>query len=348
MLMDHWVKGSINNQYASVDTQTLIESWWNASQESWKILNEDLALLNFNGLEIAKQLTLIESKMFCSIKAEELLNQNFTTKKLHLNLSPNIQRSVLFTNLLSDYVIESILQPKLNVKQRVHALKCWLKVAISCLYLRNFNSLASIMTSLQSFLISRIAKIWDDLPQKYKDLFHYLSSIIHPEKNYHVYRSKLKEYLDSNLDEDLDIPIVPYLSLFLQDLTFVVDGNPNYRTNTKSFLEQRLINIDKYFKITRIISDLQSLQVAYKDIGELGNVYNNARTDLVRSTTIKKLKSQVGDVDNDMTFADMFDIHGVPCLQELILLEVWKVKQVNAKEEDRSWKLSCQIQPRDE
>ncbi|GME80509.1 unnamed protein product [Ambrosiozyma monospora] len=204
------------------------------------------------------------------------------------------------------------------------------------------------MTSLQSFLISRIAKIWDDLPQKYKDLFHYLSSIIHPEKNYHVYRSKLKEYLDSNLDEDLDIPIVPYLSLFLQDLTFVVDGNPNYRTNTKSFLEQRLINIDKYFKITRIISDLQSLQVAYKDIGELGNVYNNARTDMVRSTTIKKLRTQLTDVDADLSFADMFDIHGVPCLQELIMLEVWKVKQVNAKEEDRSWKLSCQIQPRDE
>ena len=25
------------------------------------------------------------------------------------------------------------------------------------------------------------------------------------------------------------IPIVPYFSLFLQDLTFINDGNPNYR-----------------------------------------------------------------------------------------------------------------------
>lgn len=346
MLGTHWNLQHKENQLEPMDTQTLIESWWSASQESWKILNDDLTLLNFNGLEIAKQLTLIESKMFCSIRAGELLNQNFTTKKLHLNLSPNIQKSILFTNLLSDYVIESILKPGLQMRQRIHAVKCWLKIAISCLYLRNFNSLASIMTSLQSFLITRITKIWDGLSDKYEELFQYLASIIHPNRNYNTYREKLRDFLGTNLQENLDIPTVPYLSLFLQDLTFVVDGNPSYRSNTKSFLDEKLINIDKYFKITEIISDIQTLQISYKDVGELGTIYNDKNTDIVRSETIKNLKTQF-DQSQDISFADMFDITGVPFLQELILLEIWKVKQTNARDDDRSWKLSCAIQPRE-
>lgn len=349
MLGVHWVKSSTTD-FEPIDTKTLIDSWWSASQESWKILNDDLSLLNFNGLEIAKQLTLIESKMFCSIQVGELLNQNFTTKKLHLNLSPNIQRSILFTNLLSDYVIESILKPNLELRQRIHAFKSWLKVAISCLYLRNFNSLASIMTSLQSFLITRVTTIGDGLSQKYKDLFQYLVTIIHPNKNYHIYREKIRSFLNSNLIENLDVPIVPYLSLFLQDLTFVVDGNPNYRNNPKSFLDQKLINIDKYFKITKIISDIQTLQVSYKDIGELGSAYNDKDIDLVRSATIKNLKRQLSNSneESDVAFSDMFDIDGVPKMQELILLEIWKVKQTNARDEDRSWKLSCAIQPKED
>ena len=346
MLGRHWYKNYVENTFEPLDSKTLIESWWGASQESWKILNDDLTLLNFNGLEIAKQLTLIESKLFCSIQVGELLNQNFTTKKLHLNLSPNIQKSILFTNLLSDYVIESILKPRLHMRQRIHAFKCWLKIGISCLYLRNFNSLASIMTSLQSFLITRITSLWDGLSDKYKELFHYLASIIHPNKNYNTYRERLRDFLDTNTQDNIDIPIVPYLSLFLQDLTFIVDGNPNYRENTKSFLQSKLINIDKYSKITEIVADLQALQVSYKDTGELGKLYNDKNTDIVRSETIKNLKKQMNE-NSEVSFTDMFDINGVPILQELILLEIWKVKQTNAKDDDRSWKLSCAIQPRE-
>jgi hypothetical protein len=202
------------------------------------------------------------------------------------------------------------------------------------------------MTSLQSFLITRITSLWDGLSDKYKELFHYLASIIHPNKNYNTYRERLRDFLDTNTQDNIDIPIVPYLSLFLQDLTFIVDGNPNYRENTKSFLQSKLINIDKYSKITEIVADLQALQVSYKDTGELGKLYNDKNTDIVRSETIKNLKKQMNE-NSEVSFTDMFDINGVPILQELILLEIWKVKQTNAKDDDRSWKLSCAIQPRE-
>lgn len=313
--------------FISLSVRSLLPKWYLLCEQSWVLSNYRPNLLDFNGLEIAKQLTLVESDIFCAVRPEELLNENFTAKKAHLKLAGNVRQSLLFTNCLSGYVLESVLQPTISQKLRVNIVKTWLKVAISCLYLRNFNSLAAIITSLQSHLITRLSKVWEDLSDKYTELYDYLSGIIHPEKNYSIYRTKLKSFLLSN---EYNVPVVPYFSLFLQDLTFVTDGNPNYR-KANTFLNQKLVNIDKYLKITRVIADIESLQIPYtKDGG-------------VKPKTSNILFS-MGQAKNSM---EDYTITGSPALQELILLELWKISQLNKKEEDRAWKLSCLIQPRD-
>ncbi|KAK6204619.1 uncharacterized protein RJT21DRAFT_117070 [Scheffersomyces amazonensis] len=319
-------------EYISLDLGTLLPNWFQVCDQTWVLSNYRPNLLDFNGLELAKQLTIIESSIFCSIKPEELLNENFTAKRAYLRLAPNVRQSLLFTNCLSGYVLESILQPKINQKLRVNMIKTWLKVAISCLYLRNFNSLAAIITSLQSHLITRLDKLREDLSDKYTELYDYLATIIQPDKNYHVYRTKLKNFLVSN---DYNIPIVPYFSLFLQDLTFVTEGNPNYR-KANTFLNQKLINIDKYLKITRIIADIESLQIPYTKSST-----TTSTKELKRSSIFLNNKLNGGPEPED------YSIVSVPSLQELILLELWKVCQLNKAEEDRAWKLSCTIQPRD-
>lgn len=333
ILGDSWCPAKYINTktFIPLNLASILSKWYNVCDQSWVLSNYRPNLLDFNGLELAKQLTLIESHIFCSIKPDELLNQNFTAKRAHLKLAPNIRQSLLFTNCLSGYVLESILQPKINQKMRVNIIKTWLKVAISCLYLRNFNSLASIITSLQSHLITRLTKVWVDLSDKYKELYEYLSGIIHPQKNFNVYRTKLRNFLVSN---EYNIPIVPYFSLFLQDLTFVTDGNPNYR-KANSFLNQKVINIDKYLKTTRIIADIESLQTSYID----------ADTNTSRERRRSSLLLGIGA--NKTADLDEYNIIPAPPLQELILLELWKVCQLNRKEEDRAWKLSCLIQPRD-
>lgn len=331
ILGESWCNTSYINSktYMPLDLNYLLPRWFAVCDQSWVLSNYRPNLLDFNGLEIAKQLTIIESHIFCSIKPDELLNENFTSKRAYLKLAPNVRQSLLFTNCLSGYVLESILQPKSNLKLRLNMVKTWLKVAISCLYLRNFNSLAAIITALQSHVITRLTKVWSELSDKYTELYDYLSGIIHPEKNYNVYRTKLRNFLVSN---DYNIPIVPYFSLFLQDLTFVTDGNPNYRT-ANSFLNQKLINIDKYLKITRIIADIESLQIPYIDPS-------------IKSKDINK-RSSLLFMSNNKPGSDDYHIISLPSLQELILLELWKVCQLNRKEEDRAWKLSCLIQPRE-
>lgn len=317
--------------YIPLDMTTALANWFTVCDQSWVLSNYRPNLLDFNGLEIAKQLTLIESHIFVAIRPDELLNENFTAKRAHLKLAPNVRQSLLFTNCLSGYVLESILQPKINQKLRVNMIKTWLKIAISCLYLRNFNSLAAIITALQSHLVTRLTRVWSELSEKYQDLYEYLSGIIHPEKNYSVYRTKLRNFLVSN---DYNIPIVPYFSLFLQDLTFVTDGNPNFR-KANTFLNQKIINIDKYLKTARIIADIESLQVPYTS--------EASKHEYKRSSLMIAMSGAQGKPEN----TDDYRIIAVAPLQELILLELWKVSQLNRQEEDRAWKLSCLIQPRD-
>lgn len=328
ILGEQWCPIDLINSrdFRALDVDPLLQRWATLCQGEWNITNHQTRLVDFNGLEVAKQLTLIESEIFCSIGVDELVNNHYMSEKAHLKRAENVRISVLFTNSLSGYVLESILQPDISFQKRTNILKTWLKVAISCLYLRNFNSLAAIITSLQSHLVTRVSRIWEDLSEKYQDLYDYLCSIIHPERNYSVYRTKLKSFLLAN---DYNIPVVPYFSLFLQDLTFVSEGNPNYR-KANTFLNQKLINIDKYLKLTRVLADIESLQIPY-----------------LREPAEKTRKFSISGPKRSSDSMDDYTIAAVPALKELILLELWKLSQVNKKDDDRAWKLSCVIQPRE-
>jgi hypothetical protein len=66
-------------------------------------------------------------------------------------------------------------------------------------------------------------------------------------RNYSAYRQTLKA---------TTLPCLPFLGLFLTDLTFTEDGNPSIRGHN-------LINFDKYFKSSRIIVEVQRFQIPY-------------------------------------------------------------------------------------
>ena len=318
-----WCSAKYLEHYKPLNLQNLMPHFAIICDQSWVLSNYRPNLLDFNGLEIAKQLTIIESTIFTAIQPEELLNQNFTNKRAHLKLSPNVRLSLLFTNCLSNYVLESVLQPNLSDKERVNTVKVWLKIAISSLYLRNFNSLAAIIAALQSHLITRVDFIWANLSQKYIDLHQYLASILSMEKNYTTYRSKIRNLLASSSNkQNAPIPIVPYINLFISDITTTTEGIPKYIPSAQNFLGRKVINFQRYSKIVKIIADLQQLQVPYN------NGSDTASHALIDST-------DVGDVD--------YEVQNVPALQELILLELWKVNILHKNDEDRGWKLSCAI-----
>ena len=66
------------------------------------------------------------------------------------------------------------------------------------------------------------------------------------ERNFDLFRRHL---------HSVDPPCIPYLGVFLTDLTFIEDGNHDYVSDSKV-----LINFDKRRKISMVIRDIQQYQ----------------------------------------------------------------------------------------
>jgi hypothetical protein len=316
-----------DSRYYPVGLKTALDKWFEISQlPSSNVIGVEYNLCELNSFELAKQLTIIESSIFLSIKPDELLNNNYSEKRAKLNMSPNIAQSLLFTNALSEYVLESILDLNLSNKKRIIRIRNWLNVALSCYYLKNFNSLAAIIITLQNHILSRLTELWNELPDKYQNLFEDLKKIIHPSNNYKGYRYKISRIL-----EDVDTkptPVVPYINLFLQDLTFIHEGNRDFR-NSNSFLRARIINFDKFLRISRVVSNLEHLQVGYD-----GNSLNS-HTKKSKRSSIFSLTSSMSSMNEELS--------PILPLQEFILLDLWRVHQLNLKDNDRNWTLSKRL-----
>ena len=84
------------------------------------------------------------------------------------------------------------------------------------------------------------------LSNKTRQAFEVLKKATDHSRNYSDYRAALKR---------APLPALPFLGLFLTDLTFTDDGNQDMRG--------KLINFDKYAKTARIINDLMRYQVPY-------------------------------------------------------------------------------------
>ncbi|ORY83088.1 ras guanine nucleotide exchange factor domain-containing protein [Protomyces lactucae-debilis] len=209
------------------------------------------SLLEFDDLEIARQLTLLESETFCKITPVELIGQEFSKKKGH-SLAVHVKAMSAASTDLAGWVADSILA-ETEQKRRTLVLKHWLKVAERCAQLSNYNTLMAIMSALNSSTIARLKRTWEGLNRNQRGLLDHLRSITDHQRNYALYRARLRQ---------TTTPCLPFLGLYLTDLTFADEGNPN--TRPSKLTDRPLINIDKHIKAVKIVFELQKFQVPYR------------------------------------------------------------------------------------
>lgn len=207
-----------------------------------------VSVTDFDSLELARQLTTMECHLYCAIKAEEILETGQEGA-----LSPvNVKAVSSLSTAITGFVAESILN-ELDTKKRTALVKFFIKVADRCATLNNFSTPRSILAALDSSTIARLHQTWAGLPQKNKLQLESLRKLADHARNYHEYRSRLRNTAP---------PAVPFLGLYLTDVTFCREGNPSYRASPKS-PDKKLINFNKYHKLARIVQDMQRFQVPY-------------------------------------------------------------------------------------
>ncbi|KAG6837197.1 hypothetical protein H0H93_013424 [Arthromyces matolae] len=222
-----------------------------------------ISVTDFDALELARQLTIIECNLYCAIQPEELLDMGSEGAK-----SPaNVKAVTSLSTVITGWVAESILDEP-DLKKRTALVRFFIKVANRCTTVANYSTSRSILAALDSSTISRLHQTWLGIPQKYKSQMESLRKLADHSRNYHEYRSRLRNTMP---------PAVPFLGLYLTDLTFCREGNPSHRASPVN-PSKKLLNFNKYHKLARIVQDMQRFQLPYnlKAIPEVQEYFNFA------------------------------------------------------------------------
>lgn len=244
-------------QYVSPDTPfpaPIITKSQMAALKQWKQGGACISVLDFDPLELARQFTIKESQIFCSILPEELLATEWMKKSgsMAVNVRAMSRLSTDLTNLVADCILQLE-----DPKKRAIIIKQWVKIANKFLELANYDSLMAIICALDSSTILRLKRTWELVSSKTKATLEHLKSVVDVSRNYTVLRQRLQNHVP---------PCLPFVGTYLTDLTFVDVGNQTTRQLPSEGVEasRSVINFDKHVKTAKIISELQRFQIPYR------------------------------------------------------------------------------------
>jgi len=198
-----------------------------------EVNNNDMSELDFLKLDpsiIASQIALIDREILESILPQELFRLNWNKSKKD-TLSPNVLRSIKYFNQASCWISTAICSyEKLN--DRVAAVTQAVAIVSKLYELQDFGGVMSLLAGLYCSAVYRLRKTRKRLDDATVQNFTNISNIMSHEASYMTMR---EAYLRACKSQK---PFLPYLGLFLTDLTFIEEGSSD-RT------AEGLINLDK-------------------------------------------------------------------------------------------------------
>ncbi|XP_047506554.1 ras-specific guanine nucleotide-releasing factor 1-like isoform X2 [Pieris napi] len=214
-------------------------------------------LETLSALEIAEQMTYLDYQIFSSIHSEEFLGQAWT-KADKAERAPHILMMTAHFNHISSLVISEILKrvpfpgtPRDLPELQEHALKCrvgsiekWIAVADIARCLHNFNGVLQICAALSNTSIFRLKMTWEKVSKTSKQTLERLQNLTSSECRFRNLRDALHR---------CDPPCIPYLGMYLSDLSFIEEG-------TSNFTPEKLLNFSKMRMIAHVIREIRNFQ----------------------------------------------------------------------------------------
>jgi len=182
-------------------------------------------------------MTVVDSLMMKKIPNHELHGQGWTKEK-----SPHITAVINRFNKTSVWASIQVVMGS-TVELRVMAITHLVRVAAACLDHHNFFALLAIVAGLTSTPISRLNQTWNAIDYETTKCFEKLKDLV-------SIHSKFKGLREAQ--ESVEGPCVPYLGVYLNDITFIEDGNI-------SNLNEELINFEKIQMLSNIILKFKKL-----------------------------------------------------------------------------------------
>jgi len=162
-------------------------------------------------------------------------------------------------NQVSNWVATEVLKES-TLKKRIDSVIWFIKLAEKCLELNNLNAVFEVVSGLSQGHIQRLKQTWAGVASRRQgerllDLsthrmgsnFENLRELVDRSNNH----KNLRELI-----QHVTPPCVPYIGVYLTDLTFADEGNPDFIT----LPDIKLINFDKRRRLAKLILDLTKFQ----------------------------------------------------------------------------------------
>ncbi|CAO3643193.1 unnamed protein product [Mucor fragilis] len=204
---------------------------------------QHIRLLDTDPLELARQLTIMDFKLYSSIRPIECLGKAWSRDGA--DNAVNVKQSIDYCNRLTSWVTGSILNNK-EAKKRVVVIKHWSQVANRCLEMNNYNTCMAILSAFDNSAIGRLKKTWELVSSRTSQSLAHIRKLMGSNRNFIEYREMI---------HSVNPPCIPFLGIYLQDLTFIEDGNPDLLKKSSN-----LINFAKQQKAAEVIREIKQFQ----------------------------------------------------------------------------------------
>ncbi|XP_064382815.1 uncharacterized protein LOC135331544 [Halichondria panicea] len=203
---------------------------------------ENFDLLDVNTLELARQLTLIYSKLLRQITPSELLSLGWTNEA-RFHFVPHIRKFQKISENLSEVVCREVLGETMDEDQ-ASVLSYFIQTAKSCLDMKNYEAVFALVKALE---LQRNRSSWQLVTDHLTKMYEELKDIASPAINYHRYRQEIRIIHQA--------PCIPRLDLILSDLEGLDKDHLEYHSEGND-----VINFHRCRQFAKVIHIVQQYQ----------------------------------------------------------------------------------------